>query len=112
MINSILNDKKQQLIASGGTKRATFTTAEIDVLMDLNELRVFKLANPFPKDYEFCKTEKESIQRVLTDGSPYSVLEYCVLSQPVLQYSIREVYKNWRFFNGIFGVRQHRAGTL
>lgn len=108
MILDVLMDKKKQLIASGGTQRATFTRSDIDTMMDLNELRVFKLANPMPSDYVFCKSERESIQRVLENGSVYAVFEYCVISQPVLQYSVSKVFKNWRFINGVLGVRQRR----
>ena len=95
MIEKILEDKRQQLIKSGGLKRATFNKEEIDHLMDLNELRVFKIAHPMPSNFQFCTSV----------GSDYAVLEYCAITQPVLQISIGKVFKNWRFFNGLHAVR-------
>lgn len=105
MIEKILEDKRQQLIKSGGLKRATFNKEEIDHLMNLNELRVFKIAHPMPSNFQFCTSVEESVQKVLSDGSDYAVLEYCAITQPVLQISIGKVFKNWRFFNGLHAVR-------
>lgn len=85
-VEEILNDKLMQLKDSNGMTDAAFSKSDIDVLMDINNLRVFKLKNPMPEDFKFADSKAESIQFVL-DGNDqlYRILEYCVITQPVLQ---------------------------
>lgn len=100
-VEEILNDKLMQLKDSNGMTDAAFSKSDIDVLMDINNLRVFKLKNPMPEDFKFADSKAKSIQFVL-DGNDqlYRILEYCVITQPVLQIPVHNVYKNWRFING------------
>lgn len=107
MVIDILNEKKQQLIKNDGLKDATFCKEDIDVLMDVNELRIFKVGNPMPKDFEFSASKEESIERVLNNDSIYRVLEYCVIAQPVLQISVGKVFKRWKFINGLYSTRRN-----
>lgn len=107
MILKILEDKKTQLIQSEGKQDAKFCKDDIDVLMNVNELRVFKMSHTMPTDFQYAKSKQESIDLVLHDGSLYRVLEYCIISQPVLQISVRKVFKNWRFINGKYAIRRN-----
>lgn len=110
MIEEILLEKQRQLLEFGGIKDAMFAKSDIDSLLDLNELRAFKLKHPFPQDFVFCETKDESIQCVIKEKSLYRILEYCVIAQPILQESVSVVFKNWRFINGRkFATRHSRA---
>lgn len=107
MIIQILEDKRNQLLQSNGEADAKFCKADIDILMDVNELRVFKMKHQMPENFTFAKSKQESINHVLHEESLYRVLEYCIISQPVLQISVRKVFKNWRFINGKYATRRN-----
>lgn len=111
MIEEILLQKRKQLLESGGAQDATFVKSDIDALLNLNELRMFKLKHTFPSDFKFCETKEESIQQVISSDDIYRILEYCVIAQPILQESVGVVFKNnWRFINGRkFATRHSRA---
>lgn len=98
MIIEILNEKRKQLRNDG--PEVKLTVDDINVLMDVNELRILKITNPMPKDFVFSKSKEESFNRALEENSLYRILEYCAISHPVLQISVGKVYKQWRFING------------
>lgn len=116
MLNDILMDKYSQLVLSSGECDADFVKTDIDRLIDVNELRALKMSVPFPKDFEFSTSKDECIRRIITAGdwsseTLYRVLEYCVITQPVLQHGIIKVFRNWRCFNGLYAVQHNRGSS-
>lgn len=109
VVSGILMSKYAEL-KNGDDPDISFTRDEIDIMMDANELRCFKMESTFPKDFQFCKTKEECIEKILARKKKdnellYRLMEYCVISQPVLQLSVSKVFKNWRYINGRFAAK-------
>lgn len=100
MIEEILREKREELIKTNGMEDASFLRADIDILRNMNELRVLKIQYPFPNDFKFSKSKEESRRAAVQDDSIYRILEYCVIAQPVLQDNVSKVFKSWRCING------------
>lgn len=92
-ILDILENKKQQLIASGNPFSVQFTIDEINQLADINQLRALKLHLQFPKDFTPSPDLLACTQSILAGDDYYRVLEFCILKNRVLYLPVHQVFQ-------------------
>ena len=92
-IYNILVQKRDALIKCGDPFAVDFTVKEINILSDLNQLRLLKLTTPFPQDYKVATDIFDCTQKVLFGNDLYRTLEYCVWKNRVLFPYISKVFQ-------------------
>lgn len=104
-IYSILVQKRDALVKCGDPFAVDFNVKEINILSDLNQLRLLKLTTPFPGDYKVSSDIFDCTHKVLLGNDLYRTLEYCVWKNRVLFPYISKVFQK---FEGIGGSRGYR----
>lgn len=92
MIEKILIEKRDALLASGDALVVNFTVKDINILSDSDQLRLLKLTVPFPEDYKTSKDLFSCADAILRDKELYKVLEFCIKRNRVLQEHVLKVF--------------------
>lgn len=91
-IETILDEKRAELLKTGNPLYVQFTLDEINTIADVNELRRLKLLLPFPSNYEKVSDLFACTKKILDGEDGYRVLEFCVLKNKVLQPAVMQVF--------------------
>lgn len=89
---SILEEKKNELMHTNNPLTVQFTVEEINLLGDVNELRLFKLSVTAPMQFECASDVFDCHRRILIGESLYRVLEFSMLENRVLRTPITTVF--------------------
>jgi hypothetical protein len=79
-------------LESGDPLAVEFAVADINVLSDVTQLRVLKLSQVFPVEFEISKDVFDCANRIIRGDSLYRVLEFCMLRNRVLVHYVTEVF--------------------
>ena len=92
-VQSILNEKRSELLKTGNPLCVQFTLQEVNELADVNSLREYKLQQPFPENFECTDDLFMCSKKILEGESGYRVLEFCMLKNRILCAPFKQVFK-------------------
>ena len=92
-IEEIIDEKLRCILKCGDPLSVDFTRRDIAILSNINQLRILKLKEQIPSDFEAAKDVFECTTKIIQgDQSAIRVLEFCLLSNRVLLSAISQVF--------------------
>lgn len=92
-VYQVLLDKQKQLLDTGDPLCVQFDIADINTLADQTQLRLLKLSEVFPSEFEQSDSLFDCADRIIRGDSIYRVLEFCVLRNRVLVHYVGGVFE-------------------
>lgn len=91
-VEDLLLEKQRECRSASAPNEVTFTTEEIEVLMDKVALNVFRMSNAPNLNFSPCETLSDCFQQIQIENNLYRVLEFCTKKNRVCQSTVYSIF--------------------